>query len=83
MERIFFEMAHTTAPCERGWHLMHTVEGEPIYFRRADRHHYLFGPVPNGDHTTLVMCAPNEGPWLCEACGAFVVTESCRLVDAA
>ena len=38
MERSpFFESAHDTGPCRKGWHLMHTVEGEPIYFRRAGR----------------------------------------------
>lgn len=79
MERSpFFESAHDTEPCRRGWHLLHTVEGEPIYFRRAGRtpsYAYVFGPRPRGERTKLVECAPNEGPWLCEACGTFVATD--------
>jgi len=83
MERpFFFEGAHNTAPCRQGWHLRHTVEGEPIFFRRAGNERafaYVFGPEPCGHLTKLVECAPNEGPWLCEACGTFVATESCVL----
>ena len=81
----FFEQTHDTEPCRAGWHLAHTVENEPFYFRRAGRERplaYVFGPRPEARGTTLVECAPNEGPWLCEACGTFVATESCRLQDA-
>ena len=85
MERSpFFEGAHDTAPCRKGWHLRHTVEGEPFFFRRAGNGRgfaYVFGPAPHAEHTKLVECAPNEGPWLCEACGTFVATESCCLKD--
>ena len=86
MERsTFFEGAHSTDPCHNGWHLLHTVEGEPIYFRRAGCGRgfaYVFGPWPCGDRTKLVECAPNEGPWLCEACGTFVTTEACLVPSA-
>lgn len=86
MERsIFFEGTHSTVPCQKGWHLYLTVEDEPVYFRRAGTGRgfaYVFGPEPCAAHTKLVECAPNEGPWLCEACGAFVITESCKLQDA-
>ena len=81
----FFENAHDTAPCARGWHLRHTLDGEPVYFRRAGggrMPHYVFGPAPSGERTKLLECAPDEGPWLCEACGTFVVTESCRIPPA-
>ncbi len=84
-DSTFFEAAHDTEPCALGWHLLHTVEGEPVYFRRAGHGRgfaYVFGPGPRADRTKLVECAPNEGPWLCEACGTFVTTESCRIPDA-
>lgn len=79
-----FASGYDTAPCRKGWHLRHTVEGEAIYFRRAGHERsyaYVFGPWPRGEHTKLVECAPNEGPWFCEACWTFVATESCYLID--
>lgn len=86
MERSsFFEGVHDVGPCDQGWHLGHTVDDEPFYFRRAGHGRgllYVFGPGPCADRTKLVECAPNEGPWLCEACGTFVATESCRIPDA-
>ena len=85
MERsLFFECAHDTGPCRRGWHLLHTVEGEPVYFRRVGRSRgfaYVFGPRPDAERTKLVECGPQEGPWLCEACGSFVIQETGRLVE--
>lgn len=85
MERSpFFESAHDTTPCLSGWHVMRTIEGEIVYFRRAGVGrglHYVFGPSPCAEGTKIVECAPNEGPWLCEACGTFVLTESCRIPD--
>ena len=80
----FFESAHDTGPCREGWHLRHTVEGEPVYFHRAGGamgYAYVFGTRPRGERTTLVECAPNEGPWLCEACGTFVAMEPRRRSD--
>ena len=80
----FFEGVFDTTPCRSGWHVLHTVEGEPVFFRRAGRARgfaYVFGPRPEGGGTKLLECAPNEGPWLCEACGTFVVTERCRLLE--
>ena len=38
MERSpFFEGVHDTAPCRKGWHLRHTVDGDP-FFMLAIRH---------------------------------------------
>ncbi len=81
----FFEGVYDTTPCRQGWHLCHTVDDEPVFFRRAGNGRglcYVIGPEPRGHHTKLVECAPNEGPWLCEACGTFVATEACFLRDA-
>ena len=81
---LSLELAHDTGPCREGWHLRHTVEGEPVYFQRAGHGRgfaYVFALAPDGKRTKLVKCAPNEGPWLCEACWTFIATESCHLAD--
>lgn len=85
----FFEKAYDATWCRHDWHLCHTVDGEPVYFRRAGRDRalaYWIAPRPGhpgglgNPAPKLVECAPNEGPWLCEACGTFVACEPIRVV---
>lgn len=79
----FFEKAYDATWCRHGWHLCHTLDDDPVYFRRAGRDRalaYWIASRPGDPAPKLVECAPNEGPWLCEACGTFVACEPARVV---